>query len=61
MKRVLPLLLLISAIEVYFLVISGKWLFDKRYVNVSEISIVKQEIFNDSERPTHLITFIQVH
>ena len=59
MKRVLPLLLLLSITEVYFIVVFWNHLFHTRYVNVSEVEIISdsqcknpdyyriQFIFND--------------
>lgn len=40
MKRVFPFLLLLSALEIYCLVLGGKYLFDKKWINLSETTIV---------------------
>lgn len=53
MKRVLPLVLLITALEVFSIVWSFTWLFKDRYVNVSEVTILDNHF--DDEGDYHVI------
>lgn len=41
MKRVLPLLLIVSALEIWGITELNIWLFKDRYVNISEITVLK--------------------
>lgn len=44
MKKVLPLLLIVSALEIYGIVFCGEQLFKDRYVNLSEITILSNNM-----------------
>lgn len=42
MKRALPLLLIVSALEIYGIISAGNWLFKDRFVDPSEITVLKE-------------------
>lgn len=56
MKRVLPFVLLITALEIFSIVWSCTWLFKYRYVNVSDVTVLDNH--SDSEGYYH-VTFSQ--
>lgn len=56
MKRVLPLLILVSALEIYLVVKAGEWLFKDRCVNISEVTITRQYV---QDNGIYVIDFIK--
>lgn len=58
MKRVLPVVILLAILKVGSLIWLGKWFWDDRYVNISEVKIVKEYTYNNSNGGGHSINFI---
>lgn len=55
MKRVLPILLLISALEIWGLVELGECLFKDRYINISEVTILDDHGTNSGYPTIHFL------
>ena len=56
MKRVLPIMFLITTLKIYLIVVIGIWLFSPRYVNISDVKIIKENVSTDPHQ--HYVHFI---